>query len=53
MGMKSYQSSGTFTKRFVAMKHSVEMVKALKYKLRMFGIQIMDTKIFGDYPNLY
>ena len=40
--------TSTFGSEFVAMKHSVEMVKALKYKLRMFGIEIMDTKIFGD-----
>ena len=34
----------------VAMRLSVEMIKALKYKLWMFGIEIMEdeTKIFGD-----
>ena len=34
----------------VAMRLAVEMVKALKYKLWMFGIKIMEdeTKIFGD-----
>ena len=34
----------------VAMCLAVEMIKALKYKLWMFGIEIMEdkTKIFGD-----
>ena len=34
----------------VAMHPAVEMIKALKYKLWMFGIEIMEdeTKIFGD-----
>ena len=34
----------------VAMRIAVEMIKALKYKLWMFGIEIMEdeTKIFGD-----
>ena len=40
--------TSTYGSEFVAMKQSVEMIKALKYKLRMFGIEIMDTKIFGD-----
>jgi len=32
------------------MRLAVEMIKALKYKLWMFGIEIIDdeTKIFGD-----
>ena len=34
----------------VAMRLSVDMIKALKYKLWMFGIDIMEdeTKIFED-----
>ena len=34
----------------VAMRLVVEMIKALKYKLWLFGIEIMEdeTKIFGD-----
>ena len=34
----------------VAMRLAVEMIKALKYKLWMFGIENMEdeTKIFGD-----
>ena len=40
--------TSTFGSEFVAMKHSVEMIKALKYKLLMFGIEVMDIKIFGD-----
>ena len=34
----------------VAMRLAVEMINALKYKLWMFGIKIMEyeTKIFGD-----
>ena len=34
----------------VAMRLAMEMIKALKYKLQMFGIEILDneTKIFGD-----
>ncbi len=40
--------TSTFGSEFVAMKQAVEMIKALKYKLLMFGIEIMDTKIFGD-----
>ena len=34
----------------VAIRLAVDMIKALKYKLWMFGIEIMEdeTKIFGD-----
>ena len=34
----------------VAMRLAVEIIKALKYKLWMFGIEIMEdeTKIFGE-----
>ena len=40
--------TSTFGSEFVAMKQAVEMIKGSKYKLRMFGINILDTKIFGD-----
>jgi hypothetical protein len=32
------------------MRQAMEMIKSLKYKLRMFGIKIMEneTKVFGD-----
>ena len=40
--------TSTFGSEFVAMKQAIEMIKGLKYKLRMFGIDIMDTKVFGD-----
>ena len=40
--------TSTFGSEFVAMRHAVEMIKALKYKLLMFGIEIIDTKVFGD-----
>ena len=40
----------TYGAELVAMRLAVEMIKALKYKLWMFGIEIIDdeTKIFGD-----
>ena len=40
----------TYGSEMVAMRLAVEMIKALKYKLWMFGMEIMedDTKIFGD-----
>ena len=39
-----------YSSEIVAMRLAVEMIKALKYKLWMFGIKIMEdeTKIFGD-----
>ena len=42
--------ASTYGSELVAMRLAVEMVKALKYKLRMFGIEILDdeTKVFGD-----
>ena len=42
--------TSTYGSELVAMRLAVEMIKALKYKLRMFGIEILEdeTKIFGD-----
>ena len=40
----------TFGSEFVAMKKAVEMIKAPKFNLQIFGIEIMDnaTKNFGE-----
>ncbi|KAL7526348.1 hypothetical protein ACHAXR_001442 [Thalassiosira sp. AJA248-18] len=44
----SFETS-TFGSEFVAMKQASEYVKGLRYKLRMFGIPILEpTFIFGD-----
>ena len=42
--------TSTYGSELVAMRLAVEMIKALKYKLWMFGIEIMEdeTKIFCD-----
>ena len=42
--------TSTYGAEFVAMKQAMEMIKALKYKLWMFGIPIIEdsTKILGD-----
>ena len=42
--------TSNFVSDFVEMNQDVEMLKGLKYKLRMFEIEIMenDTKHFGD-----
>ena len=42
--------TSTYGSELVAMRQAVEMIKALKYKLWMFGIEILEdeTKIFGD-----
>ena len=41
--------TSTFGSEFVAMRQAFEMIKALNYKLRMFGIPIQDkAKVFGD-----
>ena len=42
--------TSTYGSELVAMRLAVDMVKALKYKLWMFGIEIMEdeTKIYGD-----
>ncbi len=39
----------TFGSEFTAMKNAVEMIEALRYKLRMFGVPIDGpTKVFCD-----
>ena len=48
--------TSTFGSEFTAMKQAVEMIKGLKYKLRMFGIPLQGTTINGEtqYPaNIY
>ena len=42
--------TSTFGSEFVALKQAFEMVKSVKYKLRMFGIPLIEneTKILGD-----
>ncbi|KAL7528322.1 hypothetical protein ACHAXR_005938, partial [Thalassiosira sp. AJA248-18] len=41
--------TSTFGSEFVAMKQASEYVKGLRYKLRMFGIPVLEpTFIFGD-----
>ena len=42
--------TSTFGSKFVAMRQAFEIIKALKYKLRMCGVEILDegTKVFGD-----
>ena len=42
--------TSTYGSELVAMRLTMDMVKALKYKLWMFGIEIMEdeTKIYGD-----
>ena len=42
--------TSTYGSELVAMRLAVDMIKALKYKLWMFGIEIMDeeVKIYGD-----
>ena len=42
--------TSTYGSEMVVIRLAVEMIKALKYKLWMFGIKIMEdeTKIFGD-----
>ena len=44
------ETSTCYGSEMVAMRLAVEMIKALKYKLWMFGIEIMEeeTKIYGD-----
>ena len=44
----------TFGSEFTAMKNSVELIAALRYKLRMFGVPIDgSTEIFCDNEALY
>jgi len=46
---QSTVESSTFGSEFVAMRICVELVEALRYKLRMFGIPIDGSaNIFGD-----
>jgi hypothetical protein len=41
--------SSTFGSEFVAMRRAIEMVKSLRYKLRMFGIPLIGPAlVFGD-----
>ena len=42
--------TSTYVAKFVTMKQAVELVYALKYKLRIFSIEIMEdeTNFFGD-----
>lgn len=42
--------TSTFGSEFVAMRQAFELIKSLRYKLRMFGVEIIQdgTKIFGD-----
>ena len=42
--------TSTFGSEFIAIKQAFEMVKSLKYKLRMFGIPLIEneTKVLGD-----
>ena len=47
---KNTVETSTYGSEMVAMRLAVEMIKALKYKLWMFGIEIMEynTNLFGD-----
>ena len=40
----------TYGSELVAMRQAIEMIRALKYKLSMFGIEVLEneTKVFGD-----
>jgi len=41
--------TSTFGGEFVAMRQATELIEALRYKLRMFGIPINGpTKVYGD-----
>ena len=41
--------TSTFGAEFVALKHGIERVRGLRYKLRMMGVQISGpTDIYGD-----
>ncbi len=41
--------SSVFGAEFVAMKHGIEMLKGLRYKIRMMGIPLSGpTYVFGD-----
>ena len=46
--------SSTFGSEFTALKNAVELVTALRYKLRMFGVPIdRPTDIFYDNEDVY
>jgi len=46
---QSTVESSTFGSEFIAMKTCVEHIMALRYKLRMFGVPILDeTRVFCD-----
>ena len=41
--------TSTFGAEFVALKHGIECVRGLRYKLRMMGVQISGpTDVYGD-----
>ena len=46
--------TSTFGRKFIALKNSVELVKALRYKLHMFGVPIEGpTNVFCDNESVY
>ena len=46
--------SSTFGSEFTALKTGIELVQGLRYKLRMFGVPVIDaTKIFCDNEAVY
>ena len=46
--MERYEVS-VFGAEFVAMKHGIETVRGIRYKLRMMGIRLLGpTYVFGD-----
>ena len=47
---KNIVDNSTFCSEFLAINQALEMLKAPKYKLQMFGIEIMEieTYMFGD-----
>ena len=51
---KNDVETSTFGSEFTALKNSVELVKALRYKLRMFGVPIEGpTNVFCDNELVY
>ena len=46
--------TSTFGSEFTALKKAVELVEALRYKLRMFGLPIEGpTNVFCDNESVY
>ena len=46
--------TSTFSSKFTALKNAVELVEALRYKLRMFGVPIeRPTNVFCDNESVY